>query len=77
MLFYFLLRALFLSNSHSKFSSALPSVVFRQDPRIQPSVHEQDTVALHSVPEQDPGILHNKPEQDPGTMEIIEDILGM
>ena len=50
--------------------------MFRQDPRIQPSAHEQEPGVLHSAPEQDLGILPNEPEQDSGFPENIEEILG-
>ena len=76
-LFYLLFRAIFQSNSHYiQFSSALPSHMFRQDPRIQPSVPEQDPGVLPGVPEQDLRILPNEPEQDPGILENIEQTLG-
>ena len=77
LLFYLLLRALFQANSHYfQFSSASPSHVFRQDPRILSSVPEKNPGFLPSVPKQDLRILPNEPEQDRGILENIEEALS-
>ena len=51
--------------------------MFRQDPRIQPSVREKDPGILPKELEKDPEILPNEPKQDRRFLKNMEDTPGM